>query len=228
MSHDGGQFRVPRHQCAERSRPRVLGTDRGMPGVDHHRHPRLGQQAPHLVEPRVVRREPAHLQVHLEDARARVKRRAHVAGHPGLGVERRRRQAPRVGPAELQRPWPPGFRAGSVSRPGLARLCVNVGHVQTVSDRAKRGVTRHRRGDARGTSPPAVSHPCRWNDMNAAPMSSGRDLLRHPRRQGATSCGMHAEDGDTSDARVTEVRLQPGSGSVGRYALSPAGRRSAP
>jgi hypothetical protein len=75
-----------------------------MSGVDHDRHLRVGEQAPDLLEQRVVGREAAHLQVHLEDARAFIQRPAHVARHPGLGVERRRRQAARVGPGERQRP----------------------------------------------------------------------------------------------------------------------------
>ena len=98
------QPRIPRQHRPERPRPGVLGPHRRVPGVHHHRHPRLGQQPPHLLEERVAGGEPAHLQVHLEDPRPRLQRVGHVPGHPRLGVERRRRQAPRRRLRERHRP----------------------------------------------------------------------------------------------------------------------------
>ena len=93
----------PQHKT-ERPRPGVLVPRRRVPRVHHDGHPRLGKQPPHRVEQGITRREPAHLQVDLEDLRPGVQRVAHVPRHPGLRVERRRRQAPRRGLRERHRP----------------------------------------------------------------------------------------------------------------------------
>ena len=95
---------MPRQHRAERPRTGVVVPDRCVPRVHDHRHPGLGQQAPYLLEQRIVGREPAYLEVDLEDPRARVQRLAHVTRHPRLRVERRRRQAPGRGLRERQRP----------------------------------------------------------------------------------------------------------------------------
>jgi D-aminopeptidase len=104
MRDDRRQPRMPRQHRPERPRPGVLVPHRRVPRMHHHRHSRLGKHPPHRVEQRIKRREPAHLQVDLEDPRPVVKGAAHVPRHPGLRVERRRRQAPRRGLRERHRP----------------------------------------------------------------------------------------------------------------------------
>ena len=93
-----------RQHRPERSRPGVLGPHRRMPGVHHHRHPRLGQQPPHPIEERVAEGEnPPTCRCTLK-IRAPVRKHGHVPGHPRLRVERRRRQAPRRRLRERHRP----------------------------------------------------------------------------------------------------------------------------
>ncbi len=159
---------MPRQQRAERSGAGVVGADRCMPGVHDHRHSGLGQLTPYRLEQRIVGREAAYLEVDLEDARARVQRLAHVIRHPRLRVKRRRRQAPRRGLRERQRPR------------------VQVGrHLRPVRE-GQRAEHSHPHG-------PQVRHP-----LLVAPLVADRpadpdqrpglvkvtpDLAQHPRRQ---------------------------------------------
>ncbi len=152
------------HQGPERPGSRVLGTHRGVPGVHDNRHPRLGEQAPDLLEQRVVRREAAHLQVHLEDARTRVQRLAHVARRPGFRVERRRRQAPRRVPAERHRPR---VQVGRHARP------VRVGK-RAEQPHSHRPQVRH----PLGVAPPVADRPARADQRPRLV-----EVLPHPPQQ---------------------------------------------
>ena len=89
---------------ANKLRASVGGRDRGVAGVDHHGDARVGQQPPHRVELRLPGREAANLEVDLEDGRPIVDGPLNVAEYPGLGVERRRRQAAGCGLGERQGP----------------------------------------------------------------------------------------------------------------------------
>jgi hypothetical protein len=99
----GAQPRMPRQHRAERPWPGVLGPHRRVPGVHHHRHPRLGEQAPHRSSSGSSGENPPTCRWILK-MRAPASSAGARTRHPWLGVERRRRQAPRRGLRERQRP----------------------------------------------------------------------------------------------------------------------------
>jgi hypothetical protein len=159
---------MPRQHRPERPGTRVLVSRRRVPRMHNHRHPLRGQQAPHIIELRVSGGEPAHLQVDLEDPRSRLEGVPYVSLHSRLGVERRRRQAPRRGPGEGQGPG----------------VQVN-GHVRPVGVR--------QRAEHSHTHGPQVRHPLlvaplvpdrpRDSDQRAGPVEVLPHPAQHPRRQ---------------------------------------------